>query len=311
MRSSLVDTARAAYRELQIAITARLESLERQAGGQATFIEDAWERPGGGGGRSRVLQGGTLFEKAGVNWSDVHGELPADMAAGMPGQGTSFRASGMSMVIHPRSPMVPTMHANFRVIAKGDALWFGGGADLTPYYPVDEDCAHFHLSLKAACDRHDPAYYPAFKAWADRYFYLPHRKETRGVGGTFFDYLGSGATRHGDLAPGRDPQALLAFARDHGEAVMAGYGPVVERRMADPWGERERDFQLWRRGRYVEFNLLYDRGTVFGLKTGGRIESILMSLPAVAHWRYDWTPEPGSREEKALTYFTPREWVAI
>ena len=291
----VTDRAAILFRELQDRICAAIESTD----GGARFREDSWTRPGGGGGRSRVLEGGALFEKAGVNFSDVHGELSEEMARSMPGEGRGFRATGVSLVFHPETPMVPTVHANFRCFARTGAAWFGGGTDLTPYYPWREDVVHFHRTLKTACDRHDPSYYPRFKKQCDEYFYLPHRGETRGVGGIFFDYL------QGDL------EALLAFVRDAGDAFLPAYLPIVERRRGEPWGERERSFQLIRRGRYVEFNLIYDRGTVFGLKTGGRIESILMSLPALASWRYAYEPEPGSRESELSSYLRATDWLDI
>ena len=289
--------ARAAtfFRELQDDICQALERTD----GLARFREDEWQRPGGGGGRTRVLEAGAVFERGGVNVSDVEGELPAEIAAHSPGEGRAFRATGISLVLHPRSPMIPTVHANFRCLSKGGTVWFGGGADLTPYYPWREDVIHFHQVLRAACDRHDPQHYPRFKQTCDEYFFLPHRGETRGVGGIFFDYL------VGDL------EAIFAFVRDAGASFVPAYVPIVERRRAEPWGEREREFQLWRRGRYAEFNLLYDRGTVFGLKTGGRIESILMSLPPLVTWKYAYVPEPGSREAELATYLRPTDWLQL
>jgi coproporphyrinogen III oxidase len=267
--------------------------------GLTNFQSDEWERPGGGGGLTRVLTEGALFEKAGVNTSSVHGELRPELAQQMPGDGSTFFATGVSLVLHPRSPMVPTVHANFRCLRRGDAVWFGGGADLTPYYPEREDAVHFHRAWKAVCDRHDPEFYPQFKRWCDEYFYLPHRRETRGVGGIFFDYL----QRH----PDRD----FAFVRDAGRAFLDAYLPIVRRRRDDPWGEREREFQLVRRGRYVEFNLLYDRGTVFGLRTDGRTESILMSLPPVVRWEYDVKYDAGSREAKLIDWLRPTDWLGL
>jgi coproporphyrinogen III oxidase len=291
----LASRAAAHFQELQDRICRALEALD----GGGHFREDAWTRPGGGGGRSRVLENGALFEKAGVNFSDVHGELEGEMARTMPGTGTSFRATGMSLVLHPQTPMVPTVHANFRCFSRPGAAWFGGGADLTPYYPKKEDVLHFHRTLRAACDQHDPSYYARFKKQCDEYFYLPHRGETRGVGGLFFDYL------QGDL------EATFAFVRDVGDSFLPAYLPITERRRRDAYGEREREFQLVRRGRYVEFNLIYDRGTLFGLKTGGRIESILMSLPALVRWKYMHEPEPGSREAELATYLRPTDWLEI
>jgi coproporphyrinogen III oxidase len=287
-----IEDAAEWLRGLQDRITAGLEALD----GGARFREDNWDREGGGGGRSRVLEGGTLFEKAGVNWSDVHGDLSEDFARQLPGEGRTFRASGVSLVLHPRSPMVPTVHANFRMIQKGDRRWFGGGADLTPYYPQLADVVHFHRTWRTVCDRHDPAYYPSYKKHCDEYFVLKHRGETRGVGGIFYDYLDA-------------TDATYAFVKDVGDAFLPAYVPIAERRRSDEYGDRERAFQLYRRGRYVEFNLLYDRGTVFGLKTGGRVESILMSLPPLASWIYDFHPEPGSREAALPGFLKPRDWL--
>jgi len=284
------------FKELQDRICAGLEQLD----GLATFREDHWDRPGGGGGRTRVIAEGGVFEKGGVNFSDVHGEFSEELARQMPGSGRTFKATGVSLVLHPRNPYVPTVHANFRFLAKGDdAWWFGGGADLTPYYPFREDVVHFHRVWKAVCDRHAPLIsHQKFKKWCDEYFYLAHRQEARGVGGIFFDYL------QGDFEP------LLAFVRDAGDAFLGAYLPIAERRKGLPYGERERHWQQVRRGRYVEFNLLYDRGTVFGLKTSGRIESILMSLPPIVRWEYDYRPQPGSPEAELLEYLKPRDWAA-
>jgi coproporphyrinogen III oxidase len=281
------------FRGLQDRITARIGQLD----GKREFRQDAWERPGGGGGRSRVLEDGGVFEKAGVNFSLVHGELKPDFATSLPGDGSAFVATGISLVLHPRSPRVPTVHANFRCLRRGHATWFGGGADLTPYYPVREDVVHFHDTWKTACDGHDPARYPRFKKWCDEYFYLPHRGETRGVGGIFFDYLID------------DTERDFAFVRTCGDAFLDAYVPIVERRIDDAWGERERAFQLQRRGRYVEFNLLYDRGTIFGLKTDGRVESILMSLPPHVDFPYDPQYAPGSEEAQLFSYLKPRDWL--
>jgi coproporphyrinogen III oxidase len=277
---------------LQDEICAALEKVD----GSARFREDAWTREGGGGGRSRVMDGGNVFEKAGVNFSEVFGDVPAAMAAAMKGQGDTFHATGTSLVLHPRSPHVPIVHANFRFLQRGDAAWFGGGADLTPAYPRADDVTHFHRTLKEACDRHDASYYPRFKRWCDEYFTIAHRREMRGVGGIFFDELPA-------------TEEVFAFVQDAAAAFLPAYTPIVERREGTPWNDREREWQLVRRGRYVEFNLVYDRGTIFGLRTGGRIESILMSLPPLARWIYDHHPAPGSAEERALAMFQPREWV--
>jgi coproporphyrinogen III oxidase len=281
------------FRELQDRITNTLEALD----GTAKFREDAWTRAGGGGGRTRVIEGGALFEKGGVNVSEVHGELPAELAATMPGSGRTFYAAGISLVLHPLSPMIPTVHANFRYLEKGDAAWFGGGSDLTPYYLFAPDVQHFHRTWKGACDRLAPDAYARFKAECDRYFFLPHRGETRGVGGIFFDY------EQGDT------ERLFDFVRGCGDAFLPAYLPIAERRRSEPWGEREQAWQHLRRGRYAEFNLLYDRGTVFGLKTGGRVESILMSLPPRARWGYGESAQPGSREAELVDALKPRAWI--
>src|SRR4051812_5081179 len=297
--SDLFDRAAKFFGELQTDICAALADAD----GGGTFGSDAWQRPGGGGGVARVLEGGAVFEKAGVNWSSVDGELPPELADNMPGQGRAFRASGVSLVLHPRSPMVPTTHANFRCLTKGDALWFGGGADLTPYYLQAEDAVHFHRTLAAVCDRHKPiGDYDRFKAWCDEYFFLPHRQETRGVGGVFFDYLGAKGDKH-------DPEAMFAFVQDLGRAFVSAYLPIVERRNPEPYGELERAWQLRRRGRYVEFNLIHDRGTLFGLKTNGRVESILMSLPPLVRWDYDVMPTPGTREAELVAALRPTDWL--
>jgi coproporphyrinogen III oxidase len=296
--ADLFDHASKFFSELQGELCRALADTD----GAGEFSSDAWQRPGGGGGVARVLEGGALFEKAGVNWSNVEGELPADVADHMPGQGRTFRASGISLVLHPRSPMVPTTHANFRCLTKGDALWFGGGADLTPYYFVREDAVHFHQTLADACDRHRPiGDYDRFKAWCDEYFFLPHRGETRGVGGVFFDYLG---------AKGEHPaEKVFDFVRDLARAFAQAYLPIAQRRQTETYGETERLWQLRRRGRYVEFNLIYDRGTLFGLKTNGRIESILMSLPPLVRWDYDVMAQPGSPEAELLTQLRPTNWL--
>ncbi len=297
MTSAADLTARAGdyFCELQDRICGGLEGLD----GQARFREDLWQREGGGGGRTRVLIDGGVFEKAGVNFSAVSGQMAEEFAAQVPGSGRDFTAAGISLVLHPSSPLVPTVHANFRFLTKGDRQWFGGGADLTPYYPFREDVIHFHRTWKAVCDRHGPPVdHARFKKWCDAYFYLAHRAEPRGVGGIFFDYL------EGDL------EALFAFVRDCGDAFLSAYLPIARRRKDLPWTERQRAFQEFRRGRYVEFNLIYDRGTLFGLKTGGRIESILMSLPPLVRWPYDYRPEPGSPEGQLYDFLTPRDWAA-
>jgi coproporphyrinogen III oxidase len=297
--SDLFDRSAKFFSELQTDICRTLAELD----GGAAFTTDVWDRPGGGGGVSRVLEGGALFEKAGVNWSSVEGELPADMAEHMPGAGRAFRAAGVSLVLHPRSPMVPTTHANFRCLQKGDAVWFGGGADLTPYYLFAEDAVHFHRTFADVCDRHRPVGdYDRFKTWCDDYFFLPHRGETRGVGGIFFDYLGG---------RGEHPiEQVEALARELGGAFTRAYVPIAQRRRDEPFGEAERTWQLRRRGRYVEFNLIYDRGTLFGLKTNGRIESILMSLPPLVRWDYDVTAPVGSREAELVAHLRATNWLS-
>jgi coproporphyrinogen III oxidase len=282
------------FRSLQDRICAALTELD----GTAPFREDSWQREGGGGGRSRVLVDGAVFEKAGVNFSEVFGQLAPEFARQIPGEGQDFTATGISLVLHPRSPMVPTVHANFRYLTKGGKRWFGGGADLTPFYPRQEDVVHFHRVWKVVCTRHPaPVDYEAFKKECDEYFFLPHRGEHRGVGGIFFDYL------EGDF------DALMRFVRDCGDAFLDAYLPIASRRKDEPYTEAQRRFQEFRRGRYVEFNLVYDRGTLFGLKTGGRIESILMSLPPVVRFPYDFHPEPGTPEAELYEYLRPRDWA--
>ena len=281
------------FKDLQDRIVLSIQDLDG-----VRFEEDLWSRPGGGGGRTRVLEEGNVFEKAGVNFSSVHGNLPEQFASKIPlGNGTSFFATGVSLVLHPRSPMVPAVHANFRYLEKGDAEWFGGGTDLTPCYPYAEDAGHFHRTIKEACDRSDMEFYPRFKKWCDEYFTLKHRGEMRGVGGIFFDYVQG------------DREKNFTFVQDVGNSFLNAYLPIVRRRMNEPFGNEERQYQLYRRGRYVEFNLLYDRGTIFGLETRGRTESILMSLPPLVRWVYDFKPAPGSREEKALDFYQPRDWA--
>jgi coproporphyrinogen III oxidase len=282
------------FRGLQDRICATLEEVD----GAGRFQQDSWERDGGGGGRTRVLLEGAIFEKAGVNFSAVFGQMSPELAAQVPGEGRAFTATGVSVVLHPRSPMVPTVHANFRYLTKGSKQWFGGGADLTPYYPYLEDVIHFHKVWKNICNRHGPPVdYARFKKWCDDYFFLHHRNEPRGVGGIFFDYL------EGDL------EKLLAFVQDCGPAFLEAYLPIVRRRQNEPFSEPQRRFQEFRRGRYVEFNLIHDRGTLFGLKTGGRAESILISLPPLVRWSYDYRPEPGSREAELYEFLKPRDWA--
>jgi coproporphyrinogen III oxidase len=278
------------------------------------FREDRWDRPGGGGGVARVLTDGVTFEKAGINRSVVSGLLPAAVAQRLGARVTAveearFFATGVSIVVHPRSPMVPTVHLNVRYFELTDDAglvldaWLGGGTDLTPTYPFPEDARHFHRALKAICDRHHPTFYPRFKSWCDHYFVNTHRgDERRGVGGIFFDNLRDGES-------GLDFERLVAFVLDVGGAMPSAYEPILERRRDVPFGERERRLQLARRGRYVEFNLVYDRGTTFGLQTSARIESVLMSLPPLAAWEYAPVYEPGSFEAELMAMLEPREWA--
>jgi coproporphyrinogen III oxidase len=291
----------------------------------ADFLIDAWESEGmqgvRGGGSTRIVAGGAVFEKGGVNTSIVTGtNLPPSVVAQRPElQGHAFFAAGVSAVLHPHNPYAPTAHCNFRYFeaqapdGKRSAWWFGGGVDLTPYYPCLEDVRHFHRTLRAACDRHDAQFYTAFKSWCDQYFFLKHRNETRGVGGIFYDYLD--ATGFGEsnarttFRVQKSFEGLLAFMADVGGSFVEAYLPLAERHALDPFGERERSFQLMRRGRYVEFNLIYDRGTHFGLQSGGRTESILMSLPPLVRWAYDEQPEAGSPEAQLTEYLRPRDWL--
>ncbi|MGQ7270378.1 oxygen-dependent coproporphyrinogen oxidase [Marinobacter nauticus] len=287
---------------LQERICQRLEAVD----GQASFIRDSWQRPEGGGGISRVLADGGVIEKGGVNFSHVMGEtMPASATAHRPHlAGAPWQAMGVSLVIHPNNPYVPTSHANVRFFIatpedSAPVYWFGGGYDLTPYYGFEEDCVHWHRTAKAACQPFGDSVYADYKRWCDDYFYLKHRQEPRGVGGLFFDDYNTG-----------DFDLDFAFMQAVGDSYIEAYEPIVRRRMDQPWGEREREFQLYRRGRYVEFNLVYDRGTLFGLQSGGRTESILMSLPPLVRWDYDRRPEPGTEEARLTEYFlTGRDWL--
>jgi coproporphyrinogen III oxidase len=283
------------FETLQNSICAGIEELD----GSGRFREDVWTHATGGGGRTRMLEGGSLVERGGVNTSFVHGTLTPALAARLNTRSQKFSACGISLVLHPQHPKVPAVHANFRYLELEDRdFWFGGGADLTPSYLFDEDAVHFHRTWKAVCDRHDPSYYPKFKQACDSYFFLPHRGETRGIGGIFFDYL------RGEF------DSLFPFIRTCGDSFLEAYLPIARRRNPEPWGPAEREWQLLRRGRYVEFNLLHDRGTMFGLETGGRTESILMSLPPLVRWAYDHHPRPGSPEDRLLGVLKePRNWV--
>ncbi|WP_409524383.1 oxygen-dependent coproporphyrinogen oxidase [Nitrincola sp. MINF-07-Sa-05] len=286
---------------LQDRICDQLQSIDSNE-----FIEDSWVREGGGGGRTRVLSQGSVIEKGGVNFSHVHGDkLPASATAHRPElAGRHFQAMGVSLVIHPHNPHVPTSHANVRFFVaekenEEPVWWFGGGFDLTPYYGVDEDCIHWHQVARDACAPFGEDIYPRYKQWCDDYFYLKHRNEPRGVGGLFFDDLNE-----------PDFETSFALMRAIGDAYIEAYLPIVKRRRDMPYGKRERDFQLHRRGRYVEFNLVYDRGTLFGLQSGGRTESILMSLPPEVRWSYDWQVEPGSPEARLYEHFLQsKDWL--
>ena len=277
------------FSELQARIVTGLEALDGKS-----FLTDSWKRAEGGGGVTRVIEEGNLFERGGVNLSHVKGKsLPPSATASRPQlAGRPWEAMGVSLVLHPRNPYCPTVHMNVRYFSAGDTWWFGGGMDLTPYYGFEEDARHFHATCRSAVGSH----YPRFKKWCDEYFHLRHRNEPRGIGGIFFD----------DFAE----DGAFDLVKSVGDHFLAAYSPLVERRNRLPFGERERDFQAYRRGRYVEFNLVYDRGTLFGLQSGGRTESILMSLPPRVAWRYDWQPEPGSPEAKLYTDFLqPRDWI--
>ncbi|NJL89034.1 MAG: oxygen-dependent coproporphyrinogen oxidase [Coleofasciculaceae cyanobacterium SM2_1_6] len=308
---------------LQDEICTKLEEVD----GKGKFQEDTWQREEGGGGRSRVLKDGGVFEQGGVGFSEVWGEnLPPSILAQRPeAAGHGFYATGTSMVLHPRNPYAPTVHLNYRYFEAGPVWWFGGGADLTPYYPFQEDAQHFHQTLKDACDRHHQEYYPVFKRWCDEYFYLKHRQETRGIGGLFFDYQdGQGqlyrGSDQGEAArysqnlgeiPARNWEDLFSFVNDCGRAFLPAYVPIVEQRSQMEYTDHQRQFQLYRRGRYVEFNLVYDRGTIFGLQTNGRTESILMSLPPLVRWEYGYQPEPHSPEAELYSHFLkPQDWLA-
>jgi coproporphyrinogen III oxidase len=283
-------------------ITAAVEAVDT-----AKFRRDSWERPEGGGGESRVLAGGSVFERAGVSFSHVFGaKMPPSASNQRPEMADApFEAMGLSLVFHPRNPYAPTTHCNVRFLVAtpegfSPVWWFGGGFDLTPYYPFDEDVLHWHRTARAACEPFGPGVYDKYKAWCDRYFFLPHRNETRGVGGLFFDDYSDQGFDHS-----------FSFTRSVGDHFLAAYMPILERRVRMPWGERERDFQLYRRGRYVEFNLVYDRGTLFGLQSRGRTESILMSMPPLVRWDYDWQPEPGTPEFRLYEDFLrPRDYLA-
>ncbi|PKM37198.1 MAG: oxygen-dependent coproporphyrinogen oxidase [Gammaproteobacteria bacterium HGW-Gammaproteobacteria-10] len=302
MNNKDIDNVKNFLLDLQNRICAALESQEPNA----RFIEDDWQRPEGGGGKTRVLSNGHVIEQGGVNFSHVFGnQLPASATAARPElTNRQFQAMGVSLVIHPRNPYVPTSHANVRFFVaekpgEEPIWWFGGGFDLTPFYPFHEDVQHWHRTARQACEPFGKDVYPRYKKWCDEYFYLRHRGETRGAGGLFFDDLNEWGF-----------ERCFAFIQSIGNYYIDAYVPIVEKRKNTPYGEREREFQLYRRGRYVEFNLVYDRGTLFGLQSGGRTESILMSMPPVANWRYNWHPEPGSPEAELYErYLKPQDWL--
>jgi coproporphyrinogen III oxidase len=285
---------------LQAQVVAALEAFDGNA-----FLSDSWDRPEGGGGISRVIEDGAFFERGGVNFSHVTGgSLPPSASAGRPElAGCGFEAMGVSLVLHPRNPRCPTVHMNVRFFVASAAgrepvWWFGGGMDLTPYYPREQDIRHFHTTCKAALEPFGDGVHAQYKDWCDRYFFHKHRNEPRGIGGVFFDDLNEGGF-----------ERCFALTRSVGEAFLPAYLPIVEACRELPWGERERDFQAYRRGRYVEFNLVFDRGTLFGLQSGGRTESILMSMPPVVKWRYNWQPAPDSEEARLYEALAPRDWV--
>ena len=298
-----IDSVNQYLQNLQTVITGELQAID----GRSAFESDSWQREAGGGGCSKVLRDGAIFEQAGVNYSEVYGDsLPASASAHRPElAGRRFRAMGVSLVIHPHNPYIPTSHANVRFfVAEKDGedpiWWFGGGFDLTPYYGFEADCRHWHSVARAACEPFGSERYPEYKKWCDDYFYLKHRGEPRGIGGLFFDDLNE-----------PDFEQAFAFMRSVGDHYLLAYAPIVESHRNDAYGEREKQFQLYRRGRYVEFNLVYDRGTLFGLQSGGRTESILMSLPPVVNWRYNYQPEAGSAEAELTDYYlVAKDWLA-
>ena len=291
LRNRVIDAFKSLQDEICDALTATTGQF---------FREDVWDyHAGSGGGITRVLEG-DVIEKGGVNFSSLEGELSEKIAKRIDiGQDRQFFATGLSLVLHPKNPFVPTVHMNVRYLERDEKKWFGGGIDLTPYYPFEEDIIQFHKTLKGACDRHDLGYHRQFKKWCDEYFFIKHRDEPRGVGGIFFDHQTENL------------EAAFAFTLEVGRTILPAYIPILEKRKDRPYLDRHREFQLYRRGRYVEFNLLYDRGTLFGLESGGRIESILMSLPPVTAWTYNWAPEPGSAEAKLYEILKPRDWAEI
>jgi len=303
-----IETIILKVREYLLGLQQEICSALEEQDGAARFADDQWRRSEGGGGTSKVLTNGRVFEKAGVNFSEVHGDqMPASATAQRPVlAGRAFRALGVSLVVHPENPFVPTTHMNVRFFAahkpgSEPVWWFGGGFDLTPYYGFAEDAKHWHRIANAACEDFGTETYPRYKQWCDEYFFLKHRNETRGIGGLFFDDLNEWPLEH-----------CFAFMQSVGNHFLPAYLPIVERRKDTEFGEEQKWFQQYRRGRYVEFNLVYDRGTLFGLQSNGRTESILMSLPPVVRWEYDWQPQPGSAEATLYEEFlTPRDWLAV
>ncbi len=308
--------------KLQEKICNNLEKID----GKGKFIEETWLRPEGGGGKSRVLKHGNIFEQAGVNFSEVYGkELPESIISQRPeAKGHDWFATGTSLVLHPKNPYIPTVHLNYRYFEAGPVWWFGGGADLTPYYPYLSDAIHFHQEHRKACQKIDPNLHTVFKPWCDEYFYLKHRKESRGIGGIFYDYQdGTGNLYKGNKKKGQAYEisksigelklswdSLFSLAENCGNAFLPAYEPIIHKRMNQIYSEKEREFQLYRRGRYVEFNLVWDRGTIFGLQTNGRTESILMSLPPLARWEYGFKAKDNSREDLLTKIFTkPQDWL--
>jgi coproporphyrinogen III oxidase len=303
MSDSKLDIITNYFRKLQNNICNSLELLD----GEATFHSDQWQRPEGGGGDSRVIVDGAVFEKGGVNFSHVHGEMPEALQSETRDAGY-FHATGVSIVIHPQNPFVPIIHMNvryFEMLNSPDGLvvdaWFGGGIDLSPAYPNEEDARFFHSALKAACDKHHPDFYSKFKPWCDEYFTISHRQQMRGIGGIFFDHLRPENDKH--------KGQLFAFVREVGETFVPVYKEIVNRNRYKPYHQQHKEWQYIRRGYYAEFNLVYDRGTHFGLRTNGRIESILMSLPPMAGWKYNYQPSPESEESRALSFFQPKNWA--
>lgn len=297
MKTQLQTPQAKYFKNLQEEISQAMAKIQGKS-----FTQDIWERPEGGGGDTRVFVDGDFLEKGGVNFSEVHGQFSPEFAKQIPyGEGLDFYATGISLVLHPKNPFCPTVHANFRYLRRGNAAWYGGGADMTPCYVFEEDAKHFHQTYANALSGFGSELYPKFKKQCDEYFYLPHRKETRGIGGIFYDYQLEGTEFNG--------KPVFEMSQSCGNSFLNSYLPIVEKRLHTPFTQAHKEFQEYRRGRYVEFNLLYDRGTIFGLKTNGRIESILMSLPLKARWEYDYKAQSGSPEEKLLSYLRPMDWL--